>query len=56
MAELIGIIMIVSWIYFLPTIIGFGKRNTVAIFFCNLIFGWTLIGWGVSFVWACVKD
>lgn len=42
--------------YFLPTIIAMsrGKANgTGGVFFVNLILGWTVVGWFVSFIWAC---
>jgi hypothetical protein len=42
--------------YFLPTFISLarGHRNTVAIFLLNLIFGWTIVGWIVAVLWACL--
>jgi hypothetical protein len=42
--------------YFLPTIIALsrGKANgTGGVFFVNLALGWTVVGWFVSFIWAC---
>ncbi len=42
--------------YFLPTIIAMsrGKANgTGGVFFVNLALGWTVVGWFVSFIWAC---
>jgi heme/copper-type cytochrome/quinol oxidase subunit 2 len=42
--------------YFLPTIIAMsrGKANgTGGVFFVSLALGWTVIGWFVSFIWAC---
>lgn len=42
--------------YFLPTIIAMtrGKANgTGGVFFLNLALGWTVVGWFVSFIWAC---
>jgi hypothetical protein len=41
-------------LYFLPTIIA-GSRDVYhrpAIFFVNLFFGWTFIGWIVALIWA----
>jgi hypothetical protein len=41
-------------LYFLPAIIG-GKRGinaSGALFFVNLIFGWTVLGWLVCLIWA----
>lgn len=43
-------------IYFLPAIMGNGKRNATAIFALNLLLGWTLIGWVIAAVWALTKD
>jgi len=53
MTMLISIIM-----YFLPTIVAGirQKRNSGAVFITNVIFGWTLIGWGISLIWACCQD
>jgi hypothetical protein len=45
-------------VYFLPFIIALARRSpqTVAIFFLNLLAGWTLIGWVGAFVWAVIKS
>ncbi len=43
-------------IYFLPTMIGFNKKNVLAIFTLNLLLGWTFIGWVVAFVWSLMED
>jgi len=47
---------IVLTVYFLPALVGSGKRNALAIFVLNLFLGWTGIGWVVALVWACTKD
>ncbi|MDE2343527.1 MAG: superinfection immunity protein [Betaproteobacteria bacterium] len=41
-------------VYFIPSIIARSRRhhNFVAIFLLNFFFGWSLIGWVVSLVWA----
>jgi hypothetical protein len=41
--------------YFLPTLIAAirGKLGTGGVFFVNLFLGWTVVGWFVSFIWAC---
>lgn len=51
--ELIAILILLA-IYFLPTIVALnrGHRSAGAIFFLNLLLGWTLLGWVVSFVWS----
>jgi hypothetical protein len=42
--------------YFLPTIIGRDKSDAGLIFMVNLLFGWTVVGWIVAFIWACAAD
>jgi hypothetical protein len=43
-------------IYFLPASIGSKRHvsNPGALFFVNLFFGWTLVGWVVCLIWAVV--
>jgi hypothetical protein len=43
-------------LYFLPTIIGHGKRDATVIFILNLLLGWTGIGWFVALLWACASE
>ena len=45
------------FIYLLPTYIAIRRRHkrTTAIYILNLFFGWTLLGWVVTFVMACLK-
>ncbi len=45
-------------LYFLPSIIASVKmtRNSRAIFFFNLLLGWTVIGWIVAMVYAVRYD
>ena len=43
-------------LYFVPTAVGWQKKNRQAIFMLNLLAGWTTIGWVVAMVWACMKD
>lgn len=49
-AVFIGII-----IHFIPTIIAFKRSATSRwiIFLVNLFFGWTIIVWLVTLIWAC---
>ena len=44
------------FIYFIPTIIAWNKRNSDAILAINLFLGWTFIGWVVALAWAFSKD
>jgi len=54
------LIIIISTIgitlYFLPTAIGWNKRNSNAILALNLLLGWTFIGWIVALIWSLSKD
>lgn len=55
----IVIIVIVVWLYFLPTIIARKRRHNdaLAIFVLNLISIFTGgIGWIVALVWACTNN
>jgi hypothetical protein len=42
--------------YLLPAIVALsrGHHQLLAIFVLNLVAGWTLIGWVVALVWACM--
>jgi hypothetical protein len=42
-------------LYFLPSLVAYKRKNRGAIFVTNLLFGWTLIGWGIAMIWA-VKE
>jgi uncharacterized membrane protein YccC len=39
-------------VYFLPTLIGFNKKNLREVLLLNIFFGWTVIGWIWALVWA----
>lgn len=39
-------------VYFIPTIIGWNKKQGAGIFLLNLFLGWTIIGWLGSLIWA----
>jgi hypothetical protein len=39
-------------IYFLPTILAYSKKNLREVLLLNLFFGWTVIGWIWSMIWA----
>lgn len=45
-------------LHFLPTIVAAIRqsRHTVAIFFLNLFFGWTVIGWVLLLAWAATSE
>jgi hypothetical protein len=52
---LIGFI-IVGLLYFIPTFVGWNKRNRTAIFWLNFFLGWTVVGWIGTLIWALTKD
>jgi hypothetical protein len=45
-------------LYFLPTIVALsrGHLSALAIFFLNLLLGWTLIGWLAALIWSCTGN
>ena len=64
MNEILSVVLAIVFIligigvYFLPSFVAGNKKkkNTTAIFILNLFLGWTLIGWVISLVWACMED
>ena len=54
---LLIILLILAFIYFLPTIIAFsrGHRNRWVIFIINVVFGCTFLGWIIALIWAMNK-
>ena len=49
-------LVLLALMYFLPSIIGRNKADAGSIFLVNLLFGWTVVGWMVAFLWACASD
>ena len=47
------IILIGGGLYFLPTIIA--ETHRTGIFWVNLIFGWTILGWIAAFMWSLAE-
>jgi len=43
-------------IYFLPSILGYKRKNKMAIFLLNLLLGWTVLGWIIALIWASMQD
>lgn len=54
--ELVFVVLIALILYFLPSFVGWGKKNWAAIFILNLLLGWTFFGWVGALVWATCKD
>ncbi len=60
MGTIVWILAIIFFtlVYFIPAIIGWGKRkhNRVAILVLNIFLGWTFLGWVMALVWATTED
>ena len=55
-ALLAFLILISLPLYFLPSIIGFKKKNHLSILLLNIFLGWSIIGWVVALVWAAAGE
>lgn len=53
-----GIILIFGGlaIYFIPSIIGWGKKSSSGILLLNIFLGWTVLGWIGALIWAVSSD
>jgi len=49
-------LLFLTFLYFLPTIVGHHKRDVLGIFLVNFFFGWTVIGWVIAMIWACASE
>jgi len=49
-------LLLLTLLYFLPSIVGKDKKDAGAIFLVNLLLGWTVVGWVAAMVWACAAD
>ncbi len=47
-------IVVIPPVYFLPAVLAASKNHpqAAAIFFVNLVLGWTIVGWVVALVWG----
>ncbi len=54
MATLAITLFVFCFVYFLPFLIGNhrGMRAQGALFACNLLFGWTVLGWVFCLMWG----
>ncbi len=45
-------------IYFIPwgAAVTNGRKDVLSIFILNLFVGWTVIGWVLALVWACLPE
>lgn len=53
--EIFGVLIILV-IYFLPTIVSWGKSFVLQVFLLNFFFGWTFLGWIIALIWACKTE
>jgi hypothetical protein len=44
--------IIITTLYFVPTLVALNKKYLMGIFIINLTLGWTILGWIGSLVWA----
>jgi len=53
----IMLVVLIFGFYFLPFLIASLRRhkNILAIFFLNLAFGWTFLGWIAALIWSVMK-
>jgi len=51
------LVILIFGIYSLPTLIAFlrSHKNKLAIFFLNILLGWTGIGWTIALVWSVMR-
>lgn len=44
-------------LYFVPTVLAWWMqvKSTRVIFYVNLVFGWTIVGWIVALMWAIAE-
>jgi hypothetical protein len=52
------VLLTITFFYLIPTLLAWGRRhrNALAITAVNLIFGWSIIGWGVALVWSLTRS
>jgi hypothetical protein len=50
------LILCALFIYFLPSVVGWNKRNSESIIAINFFLGWTFVGWVVCLAWALMSD
>ena len=57
-ACIISVVVLGLTLYFLPAIMAYknGHESRQVILLIDFLFGWTLIGWLASLIWACVKN
>jgi Superinfection immunity protein len=51
-------LLLIGCVYFLPFAAALkrGRKNKAPLFFLNLFFGWTIIGWIATLIWAFLDE
>ena len=51
----VALLVILAGCYVIPTIVALfrGKVGVGGVIVVNILLGWTVVGWFVSFIWAC---
>ncbi|WP_291147073.1 superinfection immunity protein [Flavobacterium sp. UBA7680] len=44
--------MVILFVYFIPTIICWKKKNSKYLLILNIFTAWTILGWFICFIWA----
>ena len=54
----LALICFLLYLYFFPTIIAYysNDKNTIWIFYVNLVTGWTCLGWLLALFWALLEQ
>ena len=50
--EKVMALIVLLFVYFIPTIISWNKKSNKYLFVFNLLAAWTVLCWFISFVWA----
>jgi hypothetical protein len=47
-------LLFLAFMYFVPTVVAAARKHsqTLAIFFLNLLLGWSVIGWVGALIWS----
>lgn len=56
MSDVAVFFLVALCVYFFPTWVARKRKNLAAIFVTNLLFGWSLIGWGIALIWAFKRE
>jgi len=50
------VVIVCIFVYFLPSIIGWNKKQSSGIIILNLFLGWTFIGWVGALIWSVSSE